>query len=95
MKPSFRGSFIFNKLNKMTDSDPNFLLEMKEKNSGLKEKINRMIMDLPEKERQDFSKQLEDRLYDRNWCRIHKIDYSNPDFTLAKSELYKELYKKE
>lgn len=84
----------------MTDSDPNFLLEISEKNSGLKEKrlrkkIDRMILDLPKKERKHFSKELEDCLYDRGWCGDHKIDYLNPDLTLAKLKVYKELYKNE
>ena len=55
----------------------------------MNKKIDRMVMNLPKKERQHFSKELEDRLYDREWCNNHKIDYLNPDFNLVKSELYR------
>ncbi len=39
-----------------------------------------------------FNKVLYNCLYDRSWCRSHKIDYVNPDCLKAKEILYKEQF---
>ena len=58
----------------------------------LKEVVDRMVVGLSDGKRRRFGEKLESCLHDREWCRIHNIDYSNPNVGLARAELYGELY---
>ncbi len=49
--------------------------------------VNRLVAGLLEGEMQCFNKELESCLYDREWCRVHNINYSDPDVGLARAEL--------
>lgn len=46
------------------------------------------ISKLSTEQQRKFSTLLIDLLYDRDWCAVNNIDYSNPDITKAKEILY-------
>ncbi len=58
--------------------------------ANIEEKIERMS----EKKQEKFRTLLIDVLYDRYWCRVHSVDYVNPDVQKAKEELYRQFFEK-
>ena len=62
--------------------------KQQEKMENIDEKINK----LGEEERQIFSDRLMDNLYDREWCRRHRINYVDPHILTVKEETYREIY---
>ena len=58
----------------------------------LNEVVDRMVARLSDGERRKFGEKLESCLHDREWCRVHNINYSNTNVGLARAELYGELY---
>ncbi len=54
--------------------------------------IDDEIEKLPESERRRFDNTLLDKLYDRDWCKQHRIDYVNPNVQKAKELLYNEMF---
>jgi len=56
------------------------------------ENIDEKINKLSEEERKIFSDRLMDNLYDREWCRRHRINYVDPRILTVKEETYREIY---
>ena len=56
------------------------------------ESIDEKINKLSEEERKIFSDRLMDNLYDKEWCRIHRINYVDPNVQTAKERTYREIY---
>ena len=54
----------------------------------IKEKVN----DLPEKGRERFSDEIIQVCHSRSWCKIHGIEYSNPNIEKVKEILYREMF---
>jgi hypothetical protein len=50
--------------------------------------VDQEISKLSGEQQREFSNLLTDLLYDRDWCSIHNINYSDPDFLKAKEILY-------
>jgi len=59
---------------------------------SLEKTINEKIQSLEKEEKQEFGSILIKNLYDRKWCIINKIDYTNPDIQKAKEKTYIEIY---
>ena len=55
--------------------------------------IDEKIRELSQQDGKMFNKVLMDNLYDRCWCRSHKINYVHLDFELAREKTYKEMVK--
>ena len=56
------------------------------------ENIDEKINKLSKEERKIFSDRLMDNLYDRLWCREHRINYVDPNVQTAKEKTYNEMY---
>ena len=54
--------------------------------------INQKINELNRKEKKAFLTNLEAVLYCRGWCKLHGIDYANPDIKKTKEELYNSMF---
>ena len=54
--------------------------------------IEEKIKQLPVDRQKLFRKRLENALYDRGWCIMYGIDYTNPNVSRAKEVLFKEEY---
>ena len=54
--------------------------------------IQDLIKNLDSCEYKKFMEAVEDRVYDRDWCKRHRINYNDPDILKLKKETYKELY---
>ena len=57
--------------------------------------INEKISKLDMNKRRMFDLLLMDNLYEREWCRINKIDYVNPNIQTAKEKTYQKMYGKQ
>ena len=53
--------------------------------------INEKIRGLNDDDKKKFGKIFTDNLYDRYWCRSHKIDYADPNIQIAKEKTYQEM----
>ncbi len=56
--------------------------------------IEEKIRELNDDDRRKFGKILIDNLYDRYWCKMHKIDSVDPNIQLAKEKTYYEMYER-
>ncbi len=55
--------------------------------------IDEKIRELDKKDGRKFNKLLLNNLYNRYWCKRHEIDYTDPDFKIAREKTYQEMIK--
>jgi len=56
--------------------------------------IEEQIDKMSEKDQERLEELLIDRTNERDWCRMHGIDYVDPNFEKAREEIYKEFFQK-